>query len=362
MSPSTPLSASRADHCGPPSEAGPSPGGAGIARAWLTGWAEAVLGAAGLAAGDARLGAERLVLADAIGITTHGVARLPTYWEQLRAGALNPRPHIRAEWQAGVLVVDGDLGLGQVVAARAFAAAQAGLSPERAFVPLLVRAAGHLGALGGSVLPMAQAGLVAFLSQATQPVMAPRGARRPAIGNNPLAFAAPRPGGPPLLCDFAASVTARGHVLAAARDRRPLQPGWAIDAHGRDTLDAEAALAGSVLPAGGHKGLVLAMIVQTLAGALTGARPARDAGSAAPGCGAFGFLADPAAVRGAGFGADMADWIDTCRASGAPDLRIPGERAAQAEAEMDRHGITLAPGLAAALRDVGRKAGVPFFE
>lgn len=340
-----------------------------LSRAALTCWVEAVFVAAGLDAPAAWLGAERLVLADALGVSTHGVARLPTYWGQLRSGQLNPRAEIAFTWRRGVLTVDGDHGLGQVVAARAVEAAAAALGPERAFVPFLIRDAGHLGALGGAVLPAAERGFIAFLSQATPPVMAPPGARRPAIGNNPIAFAAPRPNGPPLLIDFAASVAARGHVLVAAREGRLLEPGWAIDAEGRETRDPHAALAGSVLPSGGHKGLALAMIVQTLAGALTGARPvlsgpssAAPGSGASPDCAGFGFVIDPNGLGHDGYAADMAAWTTDYLACGAEDARIPGERAARADADADRLGLLLTDALAEALRAVGRDAGIPFPE
>lgn len=333
-----------------------------VPRRALAEWVEAVLIASGLAPADAALGAERLLLADAIGVGTHGIARLPTYWGQLRSGVLKPDADVRVRTIAGVLVVEGDRGLGQVIAARALDAAAERLFDQQAFVPFLIRDAGHLGALGCSVLPLARAGLVAFLSQNSAPVMAPRGAKRPAIGNNPIAFAAPRPDGPPLLIDFAASVVARGNVLAAAREGKPLAPGWAIDSQGNETLDPQAALAGAVLPTGGHKGLALAMIVETLAGALTGTRPADAPGGAAAGCGAFGFVLDPARLSPGPFPAHMADWTAAFLACGAEGTRIPGARAAHAEAEANRHGIPLPPGLATALRAVGRDAGFPFPE
>ena len=110
--------------------------------------------------------------------------------------------------------------------------------------------------------------------------MSHEGATRPAIGNNPIAYAAPRPDGPPFVVDFAMSNVARGKIHVAERDGLPIPEGWAIDAQGRPTTDAVAALAGSLLPAAGHKGLALAMIVEVLAGALTGARPLLSEGGA----------------------------------------------------------------------------------
>ena len=158
----------------------------------LEAWVATIFRRAALAEDHADLAASRLLLADITGVRTHGVARLPSYWRQLTRGGLNPRPKILHTWHGTLLVVDADLGLGQIVGPNAFTLALDALEPARPFVPFLVRNAGHLGALGSHLFDVVDSGKVGFLSQVTQPVMAPEGATRPAIGNNPIAFAAPR--------------------------------------------------------------------------------------------------------------------------------------------------------------------------
>jgi LDH2 family malate/lactate/ureidoglycolate dehydrogenase len=327
----------------------------------LEAWVAAIFRRAGLDEDSGAVAAARLLLADITGVRTHGVARLPSYWRQLTRGGLNPRPNIAYAWRGTMLTIDADLGLGQIVGPRVVARALDTLDPARPFVPFIIRNAGHLGALGSHLFEVAEKGKVAFLSQVTQPVMAPEGATRPAIGNNPIAFAAPRPDGPPLVIDFAVSNVARGKIHIAVRDGLPISPGWAIDAEGHPTTDPITALAGSILPAAGHKGLALAMIVEVLAGALTGARPLLSEGGAPGGVGAFGFVLDPAAIVGQeAFDRGMSEWTAHYLAAVGEHGRIPGERAAQLRAAAERDGVEIEGPLRALLIELGGTAGVAF--
>ena len=332
-----------------------------IALPLLETWVEGIFQRAGLDEDSAELAAKRLLLADATGVRTHGIARLPSYWIQLGKGGLKAKPNIVHAWRESVLVIDADLGLGQVVGPRMFDLALGALGPGRAFVPFVVRNAGHFGALGSHLFDVAERRKVAFLSQVTQPVMSPVGAREPAIGNNPIGFGAPRPDGPPFVVDFAMSNVARGKLHVALRDGSTIGEGWAIDATGRPTTDPIAALAGSILPAAGHKGLALAMIVEVLGGVLAGARPLVSEGGAPGGVGAFGFVLDPAAIIGQdAFDAGMRQWTSHYLAAVGAHGRIPGERAAQLRAEAARDGIAIEPALAELLVQLGREAGLAF--
>lgn len=327
----------------------------------LQAWVATIFRRAGLTEAHADPAAKRLLLADITGVRTHGVARLPSYWRQLTRGGLNPTPNIEHAWRGTVLVIDADLGLGQVVGPRAFALALDALEPVRPFVPFLIRNAGHLGALGSHLFDVAESGRVGFLSQVTQPVMAPEGATRPAIGNNPIGFAAPRSDGPPMVIDFAMSNVARGKIHVALRDGLSIPEGWAIDPDGSPTTDPTAALAGSILPAAGHKGLALAMIVEVLAGVLTGARPLLSEGGAPGGVGAFGFVLDPAAIIGKdAFDQSMREWTSHYLAAVGNSGRIPGERAAQLRAQAEREGVAIERNLFELLVELGAEAGAAF--
>ena len=112
--------------------------------------------------------------------------------------------------------------------------------------------------------------MVAFAFTSSICFMAPAGGIRPLYGTNPMAFAWPREGGPPLVFDQSSSMSARGEIMMRKRDGEALPEGWAIDAEGRPTTDPDAALAGAQLPFGGYKGAAIAMMVELLAGALVG--------------------------------------------------------------------------------------------
>jgi LDH2 family malate/lactate/ureidoglycolate dehydrogenase len=114
------------------------------------------------------------------------------------------------------------------------------------------------------------------MMQNGHPSMALPGATKPGIGNNPLSFAAPLRGRPPVVFDMAASEAAFGKIMEAAARGTPLPEGWALDEKGSPTRDAAVALTGMLLPVSGPKGIGLAMLVETLAGALTETDPAKN--------------------------------------------------------------------------------------
>lgn len=332
-----------------------------ISVAALSEWTARLLAAVGLPAPDAGIAAAVLVDADRRGLSTHGVARLAAYADRLAAGDMVARPAIQVEERGGVLVIDAGGGLGQLVASRAVDEARARL-PGRAFQAFLLRNAGHLGALGAYVRRAAEQGLVAFIAQVSQPIMAPEGALGAAIGNNPLAFATPLPDGPPLVFDMSCSKVARGNVLLAARTGQAIPGDWAIGRDGTPTTDPAEALLGAMLPLGGYKGLGLAMLVQVLAGSLTGAVPRTLPGQgAAADVGAFGFVLDPDELAGrAAFDAHLRQWIGHYRAKVGENGRLPGERAERQAAESDRFGIALSPAIRNELTALGARLSVPF--
>jgi LDH2 family malate/lactate/ureidoglycolate dehydrogenase len=100
--------------------------------------------------------------------------------------------------------------------------------------------------------------------------VAPTGGTKPLLGTNPIAFGWPRPGSNPYVFDFATSVAARGEIELYRRAGRQLPEGWALDAAGNPTTDPTEALAGAMLPFGGHKGSAISTMVELLAAAMIG--------------------------------------------------------------------------------------------
>ena len=107
--------------------------------------------------------------------------------------------------------------------------------------------------------------------------VAPAGGDRPPLGTNPFAFGWPRAGKPPYVFDFATSVAARGEIELHRRAGKPLPDGWAVDADGQPTTDPETALAGAMLPFGGHKGSAIGTMTELLAGFMIGDRTSSEA-------------------------------------------------------------------------------------
>ncbi|GAA4326127.1 Ldh family oxidoreductase [Pigmentiphaga soli] len=341
----------------------------GVARyaaAELQDWIGRMYLAAGVRRQDALATARVLVRTSLRGIDTHGVARVLVYLEKIRSGEINAQPAFRENERAGVLYFDGDGGLGQSVASAAVGAAIA-RARTAPVVTAIIRGSGHLAALGLFALEAAEQGMVALICQETPPLMAPLGSSRAAIGNNPIAFAAPVAGGPPLVVDMATSVVARGNVLQAVRDGAVEIPlDWAIGPDGQPTTDPQQALKGAMQPIAGHKGVGLAMMVQVLAGSLSGSATAASAAahgatSSAGNVSAFLLVIDPAQVIGrVAFDDHMAAWLGTYLEAAGPSGRYPGQRAAQCEADRAVGGIPVPAGIVRELERAGEIAGLPF--
>ena len=329
-----------------------------VAAARLREWTGTVLAACGLHASDAELGARVLVRANLRAIDTHGVSRLPVYAQLLRTGQMDASAVPQTFDTSGLLHIDAGTGLGQVAGARAVDAAIANLR-DAATCTVVLHRVGHLGALGVLTSMLAEAGMIGLVMQNGPPIMALPGGTSPSIGNNPLAFAAPVPDRPPLVVDFATSEVAYGRVIDAMRAGEPLPPGWALDATGQPTTDPAAAMRGGMLlPMAGHKGLGLAMMVEVLAGSLSGTRPTAMRGATLPPAfGGFIYALNPALASGSGFAEHLLGWISLFRGSNA-SARYPGERAARTEAERERDGIPLPAPVRAELGVLADELGV----
>ena len=237
-----------------------------------------VLEAAGASQAMAALTARSLVAAETEGQSGHGLSRVPQYAAFLRNGRADGAavPAVVAE-RGGAALVDARHGL--AYPALALAVEEAAARAARHGVAFLgITNSHHSGAMGLPVRALAGRGLVALAFTNSPAAMPVPGGRRPLMGTNPVAAAFPRREAPPLVIDMALSEVARGRIMVAAKEGRPIPEGWALDAEGRPTTDAQAALGGAMLAMGGTKGALLALVVELLCCALTGA--------------AFGFEAD----------------------------------------------------------------------
>jgi LDH2 family malate/lactate/ureidoglycolate dehydrogenase len=333
----------------------------------LQGWTAGVFEACAMPASDAALSAAVLVRSELRGYRTHGMTRVASYVDRLKAGDFNPRPAMRHEAFPGGIVLDADGAMGQIAGPRAIALGMEALKGS-ASVLIAVRECGHLGALGIHALMAAETGAFCVLGQRTPPLLALEGFTRAAIGHNPIAFGCPVPGAEPLVFDIACSVAARGHILLAAREGKPIPAGWAVDEQGAPTTDAKRALKGALLPMGGHKGIGISMMVECLAGAIGATAASLDPGrntlpeSGAVGRqGAFFWLVKPGAFGDENlFGAYMSAWTRGYVEAGAGKAKLPGSRGVRLEKEGRERGIELTPAIVQELTALGVRLGIPF--
>jgi (2R)-3-sulfolactate dehydrogenase (NADP+) len=213
----------------------------------------------------------------------------------------------------------------------------------------------HFGVVGRHVERLAEAGLVGLAFANTPKAMAPWGSRRALFGTSPLAFAAPQRTAPPLVIDMALSQVARGKILTAAQKGEAVPAGWAVDEEGRPTTDAQAALKGTLQPIGGAKGAALALAVEVLAVALTGAQFGFEASSFfdaegdPPGVGQLLLGIDPDAFAGREAYLDRVASLTRMIKADA-GARLPGTRRLALRAKARREGVEVDAELVAQVR------------
>jgi (2R)-3-sulfolactate dehydrogenase (NADP+) len=321
------------------------------------------LAAAGAAVAMADSTARALVAAECEGLSSHGLARVPQYATFLRNGRADGRavPRIVAARAASALVDAAD-GLAFPACDLAVATA-VGQASEAGASVVAVTNSHHFGVAAYHLMPVAAAGMVGLACGNSPAAMPVPGGRHALLGTNPIAAVFPRPGDAPLVIDLSLSEAARGKVMVAAREGRPIPPGWALDADGRPTTDAQAALSGSMLPfgsaSGGTKGGMLALIVELLVTTLTGAAFGREADSFfvdagnRPRLGQVFVAIDPRGLAGAHA---YARRVEALVAAMLEDdgVRLPGARRAALAVAAQRDGLNVPDALIAQIESLTR--------
>jgi len=333
-------------------------------------WAERVLTRAGASAKAASTTAACLVDADSRGVSTHGVALLPFFAEAVDGGHVNgsARPWVVQETEAMALV-DGDVGLGPFVATFATElCCTKALAPGVAAVG--VRNSTHFGAASYYAALASRRGLIGVAVTNSAPAMAPLGSRKPILGTNPIAIAAPGSAhaiAPSL--DIATSVVAAGRIALAAAAGAEIPADWAIDRDGRMTRDADEALRGAVLPMAQHKGFGLAFMIDVLSACLTGAIPSPNIGSSGEaygqetGIGHFFFCLNVEAFTSMQGYENRLDVLtravhEAPRAGGSTPLLVPGEPEV-VQARESKAGIVLPVYALDQLSELGHRFDCP---
>ncbi len=224
--------------------------------------------------------ANALLQAEIDGQIGHGLGRIPSYAAQVKTHKVNglAEPIVTLEPGKACVLVDADYGFAYR-AINLTIDAVASLAESHGIASGYICRSHHFGQAGAHAEKLAQKGLIGLVFGNSPKGIAFWGSHKPAMGTNPIAFAAPVPDGPALVIDLAVSVAARGKIVAAQKNKQPIPEGWALDEFGNPTTDPDKALRGSMMPLGGSKGAALAMMVEVLAAALTGSHFGFEASS-----------------------------------------------------------------------------------
>ncbi len=307
--------------------------------------------------------ATALLAAEVDGQPGHGLSRVPSYAAQAASGKVDghAQPTVErvasAAWridaQDGFAYPALDLAIERLVET----APRAGIGVATVF------RSHHAGQAGHQVERLAAQGLVGLMFTNTPKAIAPWGGGQALFGTNPIAFAAPRTAAPPLVIDTSLSRVARGKIMLASRRGEPIPEGWALDADGAPTTDPDAALAGSMVPMGDAKGAALALMVELLAAALSGAHFGHEASSffdaagAPPGVGQTLIALAPGPLSGDTFTQRIETLLEAVLAQ--PGTRLPGADKAQRRELATRVGLRLNAALHAELRTLAGRDDTP---
>ena len=335
----------------------------------LLGLSAALLKKAGMESQIASVVSEVLVEGDLLGHTTHGLALLPAYLQELEQGSLTGSgvPEVIAD-RGGAVTLDGRYlpGPWLVYYAQDLALERCG---EQPVVTVVIRRSHHTAALAAYARRVTDRGLI-FLMTCSDPSVqsvAPFGGLEPLYTPNPIAAGFPT-GGDPVIIDMSASCTANGVTSRLYREGRRLPHPWLLDRGGELSDDPAVLFAdppGSILPLGGkelgYKGYALGLLVEALTAALAGS--GRADGIENWGASVFLQIIDPGAFAGNQAFTRETGWLAAaCRTSpvrpGDPAVRLPGERALKLREEQLVRGVRLYPSILPALRPWAEKFGV----
>lgn len=332
-----------------------------VSTNWLRSAVATVFTAAGLSSKAAETVADSLVAADMRGIPSHGAMLVPMYVDRLRSGSVAAREEAEVVLDAGaVAVLDACHAFGQLSGDQAMRLAVSKAQQHGVGV-VVVRRAFHFGGAFRYVEAAAAAGCIGIAAANTRPLMPAPGGAEAVVGNNPIAVGVPVAGRPPMILDMALSEAALGKIRLAAQEGRDIPPTWATDAAGTPTTDPTEAIAGLLLPAAGHKGYGLALVIDVLTGVLSGGSFGQSvrglyADTSVPNDCAHFFLAidvskfgDPTAFldRAAELTTGV---LGSAKAPGIDRLLLPGQVECERHEEAQENGIELDVSVLEAIR------------
>ena len=332
---------------------------------------------------DAETAADVLLGADLRGIDSHGVARLSGYVRLWEAQRVNAQPNVRVTYQTpSTAVVDGDRGLGLVVAPKAMEVAiEKAKTCGTGWVA--VKNSNHFGIAGYHAMMALPHDMIGMAMTNASPLVAPTYSIERLLGTNPICVAIPAGEQPPFVADFATTTAANGKLEILQRKNQEAPVGWIQQKDGAPSTNPhELKEGGALIPLGSdrehgsHKGFCLGAWVDIFSAVLSGA----NYGPWVPPF--VSFLAPPADPVGEGighfFGAmrvdafrpaaefkhHMDNWITRFRSAktieGQPAVVIPGDPERESETERRKNGIPLNGKVVEDLRQLAANMKIPF--
>ena len=224
----------------------------------------------GMSSNHSKISAKAITNAELIGAPAHGLARLKMYCDRINKKLINPRPKIKIKKiSSSVSHVDANNSIGFV--AGEVGIKQAIKNAKKTGIGLVgIKNSGHYGLSGYYAEQAVKKNLIAFCFTNAPPAIAPYGARKSLFGTNPVCFGTPTSNKIPFIFDSSVSIINRGKIRVAARNKKKIPEGVALDKYGKPTTDAQKALAGVQLPIAGFRGSGFAWMVDILSGVLTG--------------------------------------------------------------------------------------------
>ncbi len=289
--------------------------------------------------------ANSLVAAEIDGQRGHGLSRVSSYSAQAKSGKVDGQVEPSLNKVApSLLRVDANHGFAFPAFARAIDELTV-MAKETGIAAAAVTHSHHCGVMGHHVEKVAASGLIGLVFSNSPKAIAPWGGKDAVFGTNPIAFAVPRDGKAPLVIDLSLSKVARGKIKVAAEEGKTIPEGWALDAEGRATTDAGAAMAGTMLPMGDAKGAALVLMVEILSAVLTASHLGFEASSffeaegPAPDIGQLIVAISPGPLSGNRFSERLETMI--CAILDQPGTRLPGSGKAAMREKAEQEGIKI---------------------
>lgn len=315
-----------------------------------------VLERAGVQADHAAVQIDLLVEAELRGVSSHGLLRLDRIVQRIRNGVVNSAARGIHTWRSSsFLSVDGQAGLGPVIANQALAATQA-RARETGVALAAITNSNHIGMLGWYAENVAAQGQTIIALSTSEALVHPWGGRKALIGTNPIAIGVPTEAGP-FVMDTATSIVSMGEIHDRAHRGLPIPSNWALDADGNPTTNPNEAKKGAISPFGEAKGYALGLAFELLVSSLAGAAIGTDV---------HGTLdTNRICNKGDIFivingpQAHVAAYLDLIRsaepAEGFDRVLVPGDRARECRADRIANGVPVADEVWAQLQCLAEK-------